>query len=60
MKDGWSSNHFLDLNNSDYIHEVHDHDQNGNFGFYSYSTSIIEGAWGTLKSSIKQIFGLIP
>ena len=51
---------FLTLNDINYGHEVHRHGPNGNFGFGVHSTSIIEGAWGTLKSIIKRIYWYIP
>lgn len=60
ITDGWPSYNFLNNNDSNYVHEVHAHGPNGNFGFGAHSTSIIEGAWGTIKSIIKRIYGYIP
>ena len=60
ITDGWPSYNFLTRNDSNYGHEVHRHGPNGNFGFGVHSISIIEGAWGTLKSIIKRIYGYIP
>ena len=60
ITDGWPSYNFLNRDDSNYVHEVHRHGPNGNFGFGYHSTSIIEGAWGTLKSIIKRIYGYIP
>ena len=56
ITDGWLSYNFLTRNDSNYVHEVH----SGNFGFGVHSTSIIEGAWGTLKGILKRIYGYIP
>ncbi len=39
VTDGWSAYKFLDNNN--YIHEVHVHGPNGNFGFDNHSISHI-------------------
>ena len=53
-----AGNLIIFLNNIEcpYLHEVHVHGPNGNFGVGSYYTSIIEGAWGT----IKRIYDAIP
>lgn len=60
ITDGWSSYRFLDRKDSDYLHEVHIHGPQDNFGFGAHSTSIIEGTWGTLKSWIERIYRVIP
>lgn len=57
--DGWASYRFLN-NNNDYIHEIHVHGPNGNFGLDAHSASHIEGVWGTLKQKITKIYGKIP
>ena len=58
ITDGWSAYQFLD--HSNYVHEVHIHGPNGNFGFCFLSTSHIEGLWGTLKSIINKIYNCVP
>jgi hypothetical protein len=58
ITDGWSAYNFLD--DSNYIHEVHIHGPQGNFGFGLHSTSHIEGIWGTLKTKINKIYNCIP
>ena len=56
--DGWSAYNFLD--DSNYIHEVHIHGPQRNFGFGLHSTSHIEGIWGTLKTKKTKIYNCIP
>ena len=58
ITDGWRAYNFLD--DSNYIHEVHIHGPQGNFGFGLHSTSHIEGIWGTLKTKITKIYNCIP
>ena len=60
ITDSWSSYQFLERNDIHYLYEVHFHGSQGNLGFGAYSTSIIEGTWGTLKSWTKRIYGVIP
>ena len=60
ITDGWLFYNFLNNNECPYLHEVHVHGPNGNFGYGSHSTRIIEGAWGILQNYIKRIYGAIP
>jgi transposase-like protein len=60
ITDGLTSYNILNNIECPYLHEFHIHGPNGNFGFGSHSTNIIEGALGILQNWIKRIYGAIP
>ena len=47
ITDGWCTYQFLD--HSNYVHEVHIHGPNGNFGFVFHSTSKYRGSLGNTE-----------
>ena len=59
ISDGWTGYAFLDSDNSEYLHDTHNHGH-GDFGFGLNSTSSIESLWNSLKNKIKKTHHIIP